>query len=137
MSIRPAWIEQPQSTTELTVAQRNGIVISTLKEGNNDVVLSRYGDDHWDLSPFFKTVNSTNSQKMIQWRRVPSHFTAPLKAITYRYWLTGLPGVKRPVASTVTRFLRIPDQIGHSFRFNSATHSDPTRPLIPAQFGRP
>ena len=104
MSIRPTWIEQPQSTTALTVAQRNSIVISTVKEGNNDVVLSRYGDDQWDLSPFFKTVNSTNSQKMIQWRRVPSHFTEPLKAITYRYWLTGLPGVKRPVPSTVTRF---------------------------------
>lgn len=104
ISISPTWLEQPRSTRELSVAQRNSIVISAVKEGKNDVVLSRYGDDQWDLSPFFKTVNSMNSQKIIRWGRVPDHFREALKAITYRYWLTGLPSVKRPGASTVTRF---------------------------------
>jgi len=104
MNISPAWIEQPQSIRELTAAQRRGIVISAVKEGENNVVLSHYGDSQWDLSPFFKTANSMNSQKIIKWERVSSHFREALKAITYRYWLTGLPGVKRPVASTVTRF---------------------------------
>ncbi len=101
LSIR---IEQSQSIRALTAAQRRGIVISAVKEGKNDVVLSHYGDSQWNLSPFFKTANSMNSQKMIKWQQVPSHFREALKAITYCYWLTGLPGVKRPEASTVTRF---------------------------------
>jgi hypothetical protein len=33
--------------------------------------------------------------------------------------------------------LRIPTQIGHPFRFKSATHSAPIRPVIPKQTGHP
>jgi hypothetical protein len=69
-------------------------------------ILSRYGDENWDLSPFIKTSNNGNSKMRIKWntRDLNQNLINSCKDATLAYWKYGIPGKKRPEATTVLTF---------------------------------
>jgi integrase len=97
--------EQPLSATDVVLEQRCNIVISAIldKDGETHVV-SRYGDLIWELWPFFEQSNVAAAEKKINWTRISESFREMCKAVTYRYWMVGLPGAKPPVAATLREF---------------------------------
>jgi len=64
-------------------------------------VLSRYGDEVWELWPYFEQSNLPPSSKRIDWKNVPEQFRDGCKAVVYRYWKEGLPGATPPIAHTI------------------------------------
>lgn len=105
---------QPYSAAELHANERANIVIcAVVNDSGSSTVISRYGDDVWELWPFFEQANRSDSEKKIDWRKVPKDFSEVLKAVLYRYWKVGRPGLLQPVAGTlrdaavrITVFLR-------------------------------
>lgn len=96
---------QPNRLTHRPVVERDGIVISAVKEGDEVIVLSRYGDSEWLLWPFFLQSNVQPSQKILRWGAIPSGFREAVKAAVYEYWKNGLPGGRPPEASTLVQLL--------------------------------
>ncbi len=81
---------------------RASIIISAvIDDAGERHVLSRFGDDIWELWPFFTQSNVTPHQKRIDWSYVPAEFREVSKAVIYRYWRVGLPGGPRPTARTI------------------------------------
>ena len=105
---------QPYSAAELHANERANIVIcAVVNDSGSSTVISCYGDDVWELWPFFEQANRSDSEKQIDWRKVPKDFSEVLKAVLYRYWKVGRPGLLKPVAGTlrdaavrITVFLR-------------------------------
>ena len=96
--------EQPVSSNDLTQKERDEIVISAvLDDAGQRLVLSRYSDMVWELWPFFDQANVQPARKRIDWSGMPAQFREPCKAVLYRYWMMGTPGVERPNASTLVR----------------------------------
>ena len=77
------------------------VISSVLDDLGRKVVLSRYGDDRWELWPYFQQSNVSPSAKKIDWRSISPWMRAECKAVTYRYWIEGLPGMRRPVVRSV------------------------------------
>ena len=71
------------------------VISSVLDDAGREVVLSRYGDDRWELWPYFPQSNVLPSGKKIDWRPIPPWMRAECKAVTYLYWIKGLPGMRR------------------------------------------
>lgn len=96
---------QPSSAGEFVSDEsRFSIVISAVSDASGfQHVLSRYGDDIWEMWPFFDQSNVPPSSKKINWNVVPVEFRSVCKVIVYRYWMVGLPGARRPGASTLRR----------------------------------
>jgi site-specific recombinase XerD len=93
---------QPLSAFDLQSEARNKIIISAVS--NNDgskTIISSYGDECWELGQFFEQSNRSASEKRIDWTKQPLIFRESVKAVLYRYWMVGRPGLKRPVAGTV------------------------------------
>lgn len=98
--------EQPLSVADIFPDQRQSIVISAIIDSyGNTHVLSRYGDLTWEMWPFFAQSNVNQAQKKIDWERIPENFREVCKAVTYRYWMVGLPGSKPPAAASLRNFL--------------------------------
>ena len=76
-----------------------------LDENGKAHVLSRYGDLVWHLWPFFEQSNVRSCEKKIDWARIPESFRDACKAVTYRYWMVGLPGTRPPSAATLCNFV--------------------------------
>src|SRR6185503_16673486 len=58
----------------------------------------------WELWPFFEQSNVAAGEKKSNWVRISKSFREMCKAVTYRYWMVGLPGAKPPVAATLREF---------------------------------
>lgn len=82
------------------------VISSVLDDAGREVVLSRYGDDRWELWPYFQQSNVLPSGKKIDWRPIPPWMRAECKAVTYRYWTEGLPGMRRPVVRSVLHLVQ-------------------------------
>jgi site-specific recombinase XerD len=83
----------------------NTVVSSTCDASGRAVVLSRYGDDQWDLWPYFEQSNLSPAFKRIDWSRVPVKWRGEFKSVAYRYWTEGVPGFNRPVARSVVQLV--------------------------------
>jgi integrase len=77
------------------------VISSILDASGREVILSRYGDDRWELWPYFQQSNVSPSGKKIDWRPIPPWMRAECKAVAYRYWAEGMPGMRRPVVRSV------------------------------------
>ena len=99
-----ALIAQPVTANGLTPAQRDSIVISAIvNEHGETLVLSRFGDEQWDLRPFFDQANVANCFKFINWdMSMPRALIDDCKAVTYAWFKRGLPGSKPPIARGIT-----------------------------------
>lgn len=79
---------------------RDETVVSVLTQEKDKRVVSRFGDAVWDLSPYIRTANTARSQTLIHWGKLPACFVPGVKAIVFRYWMSGRPGGVRPSAAT-------------------------------------
>lgn len=97
--------EQPLSVAAArSEAARDAIVVSAVIDPQGQsVIISRYGDSVWELWPFFDQANVQPARKRVEWGKIPSQFRDSCKAVLYRYWMVGVPGFTRPVASTIVR----------------------------------
>lgn len=97
---------QPTSIAAYHACDRDKIVISAvIDKYGNPVIISYYGDDLWDMWPFFEQSNLSDAVKSFNWLKIPVGFRAACKAIIYRYWCAGIPGTRRPAAISIMRVL--------------------------------
>ena len=91
----PPLATQPGDVRELPESERDALIISATQVDGQWVILSRYGDDIWQLDGF--TSNTQASHKRLDFSTVPQAFRAVMKAILYRYLRRGLGrGMGRP-----------------------------------------
>ncbi|AIN60104.1 MULTISPECIES: site-specific integrase [Pseudomonas] len=79
--------------------ERDTLIISATQVDKQWIILSRYGDDIWQLEGF--TSNVPASQKRLDFDLVPMAFRAAMKAMLYRYLRRGRRGGTRPKGSSV------------------------------------
>lgn len=90
---------QADDVRGLPESERNALIISTTQVDGQWVILSRYGDDTWQLDGF--TSNVSASKTRLSFSTVPPAFRPVLKAILYRYLRRGRLGASRPKGSGV------------------------------------
>lgn len=90
---------QPDSVTGLQESERNALIISATQVDGQWVILSRYGDDIWQLDGF--STNVSTSRKFMNFSSLPPAFQAVMKAMFYRYIRRGLRGAGRPKGAIV------------------------------------
>ncbi|WP_165671473.1 integrase [Metapseudomonas otitidis] len=95
----PSFAVQSDDTRGLPESERDALVISATPVDGQWVILSRYGDDIWQLDGF--TSNTRAGQKRLDFGTIPQAFRAVVKAIMYRYLRRGLNGVNRPKGAWV------------------------------------
>ena len=87
-----AFTAQPSDVRGLH--ERDTLIISATQVDGLWVILSRYGDDIWQLDGF--TSNVPACQKRLDFNLVPMAFRAVMKAMLYRYLRRGRRGGTRP-----------------------------------------
>ncbi|AQZ32764.1 integrase [Pseudomonas sp. LPH1] len=98
----PPWAHipaQPDDVRGLPETERNALIISAIQVEGQWVILSRYGDDIWQLDGF--STNVSASRKSMNFRTLPPVFQAVMKAMFYRYIRRGLRGTGRPKGAIV------------------------------------
>lgn len=95
---------QPVTSSGLSVAERDAIVVSAvINEHNETLILSKFGDDQWDMRPYFDQANVAESYKYIKWDvDMPRQLIDDCKSVVYAWFKRGLPGSKPPVARGIT-----------------------------------
>lgn len=81
------------------IHERDTLIISATQVDGLWVILSRYGDDIWQLDGF--TSNVPACQKRLDFSFVPKAFRAVMKAMLYRYLRRGRRGGTRPKGSSI------------------------------------
>lgn len=88
---------QPTSLFGLSDQERNGVVVSAvLDDAGNTVILSRVGDEVWDMWPFVTTPNTPESQKQLDWSGIPKTYREACQNVLYYYWKVGRSGWAAP-----------------------------------------
>lgn len=90
---------QPGDTRRLPETERNALIIAATQVDGQWVILSRFGDDVWQLNGF--TTNTPTSHRYLDFNTVPQAFRAVMKAILYRYLQRGRRRSGRPEGSIV------------------------------------
>lgn len=92
---------EPQSSDvrNLSESEREALIVKALQVDGHWIILSRYSDDLWLLDGF--TSNTPDSEKRVDYGRVPAPFRPVMKALMYRYLRRGRAGQKRPRGSTL------------------------------------
>lgn len=98
-------VEQPVTANGLSPTERESIVISAIVNDRGEtLILSRLGDDQWDLRPYFDQANVPKSQKYVVWdASLPKALVDDCKAVVYAWFKRGLPGSKPPIARGVIK----------------------------------
>lgn len=95
----PLLTAQPSDARRLNELERDALIISAAQVDGQWVILSRYGDDTWQLEGC--PSNRTASAKRLHFDHVPPAFQGGMKAILYRYLQRGRRETVRPKASGV------------------------------------
>lgn len=90
---------QPRDVRDLLVCDRDSLMISATRVDLHWVILSRYGDDTWQLEGF--TSNISDGRRRVDFTQVPKSFQVVMKAILYRFLRCGRSGQRRPKGITV------------------------------------
>lgn len=85
---------QPNNVRGLPNSERDALIISATQVDGQWIILSRYGDDTWQLGGF--TSNVPPSRKRLEFDSVPPAFRAVIKAMLYRYLRRGRREANRP-----------------------------------------
>lgn len=93
---------QPGDVRELSDLDRDKLIITAAQVDGHCVILSRYGDDVWQLNGFPSNVSA--SKRKINFGIVPPKFHATLKQILYRLIRRGRSGSDRPKGGTIHYF---------------------------------
>jgi len=103
LSLPWAGIEsQPGDVRELPDSLRDALIVSSILVDGHCVIISRYGDECWQLDGMPSNVG--NSKKFLNFQHVPAAFRAVIKAVMYRYLRRGRAGQKRPKGATLKIF---------------------------------
>lgn len=94
---------QPGDIRQLREEERNLLIVSAIPVEENWVILSRYGDDHWQFTG--QPTNRSDAHSYLNFNRVPAPFRAVTKAIMYRYLRRGRLGHPRPKGTTLYNLL--------------------------------
>lgn len=90
---------QPGDALGLPESERDALIISATQVDGQWVILSRYGDDTWQLDGC--TSNRRASHKQLDFNTVPPAFRAVMKAMFYRYLRRGRRGAGPPKGGTL------------------------------------
>lgn len=90
---------QPGDVRELSVAERDVLIISSIQVDGTWVALSFYADNTWHLTGF--PSNVVGAHRRLDFDILPPAFRDVMKAILYRYIRRGREGCVRPKGSTV------------------------------------
>ena len=93
---------QPVDIRELLGSQRDALIVSATQIEGHWVILSRYGDDSWQLTGM--PSNIRDSHKRLDFQKVPIAFRAIMKAIMYRYMRHGGEVQRLPKGGSVRQF---------------------------------
>ncbi|MGV8921592.1 MAG: integrase, partial [Pseudomonas sp.] len=105
ISLPLAWLQlQPPDVRSLAESERDALIVKAVQVNGQWLILSRYGDDIWLLDGF--TSNTPESEKYLDFSRVPPPFRSVMKAIFYRYLRRGRRGQKRPSGSTILHYFK-------------------------------
>ncbi|MDD0841408.1 integrase [Pseudomonas sp. Gutcm_11s] len=85
---------QPSDVLKLFEFERDALIISATQVEGRWVILSRYGDDVWQLEGFASNVPP--SMKKLDFSTVPQAFKVVMKAMMYRYLRRGRRGGAQP-----------------------------------------
>lgn len=100
-----SWTEiesQPGDIRELPDEERNALIVSAIPVEKHWVILSRYGDDRWQLTGL--PTNRRNAHSYLNFHRIPAPFRMVMKTVVYRYLRRGRLGQPRPKGSTLLQF---------------------------------
>jgi integrase len=90
---------QPGDVRGLSESERDTLIVSSIQIDGKWVILSRYGDDIWQLDGF--TSNVEMSRKRLDFNKVPSAFREVMKAMLYRYLRRGRNNGMRPKGASM------------------------------------
>ncbi len=93
---------QPGDVRGLPESEGDNLIISATQVDGQWVILSRYGDDIWQLGGFPGNVEA--NKKRLDFSTVPQAFRRVMKAILYRYLRRGRCGAGRPKGAGVRHF---------------------------------
>ncbi|WP_248915674.1 integrase [Pseudomonas moorei] len=92
---------QPGDVRGLSEYERDTLIVSTTQIDGKWVILSRYGDNIWQLDGCASNVEM--SKKRLDFNKIPSAFQEVMKAVLYRYLRRGLRGGVRPKCGSMRR----------------------------------
>lgn len=90
---------QPSDVRGLPESERDALIISATQVDGQWVIVSRYGDDVWQLDGF--SSNISGKRKRLDFGSLPPAFQAVMKAMMYRYLRRGRRGSVRPKGAIV------------------------------------
>lgn len=88
---------QPSNASEVSYSERNKLIVSIAQVDKRWIILSRFGDDIWQLLP--TTSNTRLGRSKIDFGRIPPDLRGTWKECFYRYMRKGLR--KRSVSTTI------------------------------------
>lgn len=127
--------DQPPSLAGLSHEERAQVVVSAvLDDAGNTVVISRAGDEVWDLWPFVTTPNSRASAKRLNWSGIPEPYREAVQNVLYAYWKQGREGWALPGMGAIRQMLsHLKILCRYAASLNLASLAD-LQPLHIAQF---
>ncbi|WP_019334769.1 hypothetical protein [Pseudomonas syringae] len=93
---------RPGDVNGLPESERDALIITAIQVDGQWVILSRYGDDTWQLDGFPTNVPAGN--RRLYFSTVPPVFQRVMKAVLYRYLRRGRSGTGRPKGSLLRAF---------------------------------
>lgn len=92
---------QPNDVRTLSESERNALITSSTQVDGQSVILSRYGDEVWQLDGFASNIPA--SKKRLDFGNVPPAFRAVMKAMFYRHLRRGRSERGQPKGATLLR----------------------------------
>lgn len=89
---------QPNDARGLNGSERDSLIITAIQVDGHWVILSRYGDDIWELDGFVTNVPA--NRKQLDFSTVPPSYRSEMKQIFYRLLRRGRHGAGRPKGGT-------------------------------------
>lgn len=90
---------QPSDVRGLSESERDALIINATRVDEHWVILSRYGDDTWQLDGFPSNISASKTR--LDFRFMPPAFKAVMKAVLYRYLRRGRTESGRPKGGIV------------------------------------
>lgn len=101
----PSIESQPEDVRGLIENERDNLIVSAFRVQDQSVIVSRYGDDCWQLGGL--PTNTSESRRQLNYQRVPAAFRAVMKAVVYRYMRRGRELQRKPKPATVINFFSL------------------------------
>lgn len=123
---------QPSDVRGLPESERDKLIITATQVDGEWVILSRFGDDIWQLSGWPSNVPS--HRKQLNFSKVPQAFRAVMKAMVYRYIKRGRRDGNRSKGSTVRNFFNFAIPFLRHLESHKIEHLSAVTSLIAATY---